>query len=509
MKIVSNLHILSFVVSITYPFFTWGGVFSDTLCQNTVVDANIGITTPSVIFKKHLGATNPNQWAMQLSKPLNAERFLASSRWQTIRTDFLNTYGKTNSTRQDLDSYEYDIRKITKVNNISHARSLDIKGNLAESVMDAFYSKDGWEKLDGKRGRNGFDGLYVRRNQKGTIIDWFVADAKSGNAKLRMTNRGMQLSPEWIRGNLEDLLTNAENDYKRMPTEVGRKRISDLKQIMRLPGRPSRVFNAKLEQFGRKTQYYLENIDINGNRIGKPMLINMQEEGEWQRKIYKNLEKNIAIYNPKKAAPLVSKLKENIKNGSIKNDSDFYRFIKREIPDKQTVRSVTQELGSKPSKRPLTSIIKKKNVHSGTGVRIGGSLLVGLEAYYIVSTIYNYNKGRITQTDMIAGVERGVVATAVYVFFEYTKAGEILGTLIQPGAGTIIGIGIGIGLVVTRVYTWYTERQRREFLIAVEHHRANWESKDNETRFNKLIQQLEFDFLQKRESAWQKLIPVN
>ena len=80
MKIVSNLHILSFVVSITYPFFTWGGVFSDALCQNTVVDANIGITTPSVIFKKHLGATNPNRWAMQLSKPLNAERFLASSR---------------------------------------------------------------------------------------------------------------------------------------------------------------------------------------------------------------------------------------------------------------------------------------------------------------------------------------------------------------------------------------------------------------------------------------------
>lgn len=377
----SHIKILSITLMLTLSSSAFSaGIFSNSL-PGGAATSSTEVPLASSIFRKHLGAPNPVRWARQLPGVANSETFLSSNAWRATRADFLRTYGNTANVNQYLNYQEYLFRRAIRINNKASFRSLDIKGNLAESLMDDFYLKDGWEILDGKRGRNGFDGLYVRRNKNGTITELIATDAKSGSSKLNMTSRGLQLSSEWVDGNLKDLLAIAEDEYKRNPSPITKQRVTDLKQIMRTPGRRPRVFTMRLEQNGEKIQYRLENIGIDGNPVGKPMFVDMNAANsgtmlKMEQAIYRNLEKHISAYDPKGAAALVRKIQRAFKKGTIKSDSDLYRFIKREIPDKKLAMAVTQELGEKPPRGSLAGGIGAK-ISKNSGMILSATVVAG------------------------------------------------------------------------------------------------------------------------------------
>lgn len=363
---------------VTYSSMVHASIFSNSLRTKTGI---VRLPSSSTIFKKHIGAANPVRWARQLPRTANAEVFLSSHAWDATRVDFLRTYGNSTQVNQYLNYQEYLFRKAIRINNKAHFRSLDIKGNVAESLMDDFYVKDGWEIIDGKRGRNGFDGLYVRRNKNGIITDWIASDAKSGVSKPKMTSRGMQLSKEWVDGNLKDLLAMAEDEYRNVPSATTKQRIEDLRQIMNTPGRRPRVFTMKLESNGGKIQYRIENIGVNGIPVGEPLFIDMNATNSgaklrMEQAIYRKFRKHISVYDPKGAATLVNKIQRAFKKGTIKSDSDLYRFVKREIPDKKLAMAVAQELGEKPPRGSLASIVGR-HISKNSGMFISATVVTG------------------------------------------------------------------------------------------------------------------------------------
>ena len=603
--------LIFFLMVVVYSSVAYAGIFSNSL-RTGVGTTSVNAPSASAIFQKHIGAANPVRWARQLPGTANTEAFLSSRAWQATRADFLRTYGNNAQINQYLNYQEYLFRRAIRINNKAHFRSLDIKGNLAESLMDDFYVKDGWEIIDGKRGRNGFDGLYVRRNKNGTITDWIATDAKSGASKLNMTSRGMQLSQEWVDGNLKDLLAMAEDEYRKAPSAATKQRIADLKQIMKTSGRRPRVFTMKLENNGGKIQYRIENIGVDGNPVGKPMFVDMNATNSgamlrMERAIYSNLEKHISVYDPKGAATLVKKIQRAFKKGTIKSDSDLYRFIKREIPDKKLAMAVAQELGEKPPRGSLAGVIGRhisKNsgmilsatvvagfiiahdamrdgitsetflkaglVSTGTlavgialdytmnfvvthtskyaakymlertgkkvtekavaklaekvaptiGRTIGGGLQIAFALYFVGDTIYNYNQGYITQTDMWVNVGIVALTTAGTVFFTCTsggaKVGAVIGSLFGPAgtaAGGAIGTGIGIAIgvvggIATGGYTWYVENKRQENLLYETRLRANWETEHNRRCLQDTISDLKKKSEQMRNDSWSRLLPA-
>lgn len=572
------------LVAAVYSSVVNASIFSNSLRLGIGVKSAETVPKASTIFQKHIGAANPVRWARQLPGTANTEAFLLSPAWQATRSDFLRIYGNNPQVNQYLNHQEYLFRRAIRINNKAHFRSLDIKGNLAESLMDDFYRKDGWEIIDGKRGRNGFDGLYVRRNKNGTITDWIVTDAKSGAATLSMTSRGMQLSKEWVDGNLKDLLAMAEEEYRRAPSPAAKQRIADLRQIMSTSGRRPRIFTMKIENNGGRIQYRLENIGINGNPVGKPMFVDMNVTNSgtmlrMEQAIYRNLEKHISVYDPQRAQILVKKVESAFKNGTIKSDADLYRFIKREIPDKKLAMAVTQELGEKPPRGSLAGLagkqISKKpgtlisavavvgfiiaNDAMGDGISANTFLKAGLVStamigtdvalgivvrnasrhlakytlkptgknistfavtklagniaattvakigmgifsiYSIGDTIYKYNKGYMTQTDML-----------VYVGIESLTAAGFVLTCKGGWYGLLIGVGIGVvGGIAEVGYTNYVENKRQENLLYEARLRASWETEDNHMRLQKTISDLNKKSEQMRSDAWNRLLPAS
>ncbi len=448
--------------------------YSATLAQTTkmrrtslLLDSKLNgmprIESSSTIFRKNLGAANPVQWARQLPGTASAEVFLSSEPWVRTRNDILKNYGNTAQVQQYLDNQEYLFRKSIKINNIDHSRSLNVKSNLAESLMDDFYKKDGWEPINGKRGRNGFDGLYVKRSQNGTIIDWIATDTKSGNAKLGMTSRGVQLSPEWVNGNLQDLLKIAEDKYSKAPTTANQKQISDLKQIMRLQGRRPRVFRMDICVLDGKTQYRLENIGVNGKTIGKPVFVDMQvsKPGDMQKLVYKNLEKQISVFDSKRAASIVKKIETGFRQGTIKSDSDLYRFIKKEIPDRRLAQAISQELGEVPPRGTLAGAIGKR-VSKNPEVVISATVIAGFiiarDAMREGITSDTFlNAGNVATEIILAGVllDYGINSVARYVstrmaIYELKRAGtkiteravQDIASKLAPTVGRTLGGGL-------------------------------------------------------------------
>ncbi len=329
-----------------------GGVFSATLTrQQASAFAPEDPPAVSEIFHRHLGAPNPTRWARNLPGTTNAEKFLAGQAWQNVRRDILRTYGDTAGTRQHLEYREHLFRKAIMSNNKAHFRSLNTKGDLAESLMDSYYTRNGWEIVDGKRGRQGFDGLYVRRSKSGRVVDFLIADAKSGHSRLSMTQHGRQLSRRWIRHNLSELIKGAAS-----ATPFDAKRLADLEAIAALErqgrGRKPRVFSMKLEQHRGRTVYAIRHTDALGH-VETATRYDMRRPGRYQRQIYRELREQIARYSPERAGRIVSRIRADIAAGRITSDSGIYSAIRNEVNDKRLAAAITQKLGDEPPRGTL------------------------------------------------------------------------------------------------------------------------------------------------------------
>ena len=92
-----------------------------------------------------------------------------------------------------------------------------VNGYATECVMDYFYSNSKWFKIEGEVGRNGLDGLYIKK-EKGIVKDVLVAESKWNTSRLGKSGKNKltkQMSQKWVLRSLERLKKfGTIQDYK-------------------------------------------------------------------------------------------------------------------------------------------------------------------------------------------------------------------------------------------------------------------------------------------------------
>lgn len=82
-------------------------------------------------------------------------------------------------------------------------------GNVAEKLMDDYFKKGGWTKLNGEIGSNGIDGLYVKK-KNGVISEVLIAESKYNTSSLGTTKQGArQMSKQWTEVKIDALIKDA------------------------------------------------------------------------------------------------------------------------------------------------------------------------------------------------------------------------------------------------------------------------------------------------------------
>jgi len=99
----------------------------------------------------------------------------------------------------------------SSINNFSkkiiQAKLNIVNGYATECVMDYFYTSSGWHKIEGEVGRNGLDGLYIKK-EKGIVRDVLVAESKWNTSRLGRSGKNKltkQMSQKWVLRSLNRL----------------------------------------------------------------------------------------------------------------------------------------------------------------------------------------------------------------------------------------------------------------------------------------------------------------
>jgi hypothetical protein len=89
-------------------------------------------------------------------------------------------------------------------------------GVINENLMNKYFQSSGWTKLEGEVGRNGIDGLFIKKDVNGVIKDLLIAESKYNKSGLQDTNNGQQMTKQWILKKIDDLQKAypTTNDYK-------------------------------------------------------------------------------------------------------------------------------------------------------------------------------------------------------------------------------------------------------------------------------------------------------
>lgn len=172
----------------------------------------------------------------ELSKALNKDCFKMPPNKETEISQ--NNWGRLQEVLQDKDYripefdgkyYFHDGRTDTLTEEIkrqfpkiNEAQINKLKGDIAENLMDTYFLKNGWKKLEGEVGCNGIDGLYVKFDKEGNITQVMVVESKYGTSQLGKTQSGTQMSKEWLLKKLDDLIQkNPDNPhYKQIKEKI-------------------------------------------------------------------------------------------------------------------------------------------------------------------------------------------------------------------------------------------------------------------------------------------------
>jgi len=104
-------------------------------------------------------------------------------------------------------------------NNLKFKDGLEqkFKGNVSENFMHDYFKKSGWKQLSGEIGSNGIDGLYIKKNRSGVIIDVMCAESKFNKSTLGTINKGLtkQMSKKWCLSKLDNLIKNGDSALKK------------------------------------------------------------------------------------------------------------------------------------------------------------------------------------------------------------------------------------------------------------------------------------------------------
>ena len=77
-------------------------------------------------------------------------------------------------------------------------------GTINENLMNKYFQSTGWTKIEGEVGRNGIDGLFIKK-KKGVIVDVLIAESKYNKSGLQYTLNGKQMSKQWTLKKIETL----------------------------------------------------------------------------------------------------------------------------------------------------------------------------------------------------------------------------------------------------------------------------------------------------------------
>jgi hypothetical protein len=127
-----------------------------------------------------------------------------------------------------------------------------LPGQVTENFMDRYYQAQDWEKLPSQVGRQGIDGLYVRRDGNGQVTRVLVSEAKFGGSPLGQTQCGMQMSQGWVLCGVDSLIgdldkrqqqgTLNEADARRLQKDV-----QAVRRLVEQGAYRSRLFHAIVE----------------------------------------------------------------------------------------------------------------------------------------------------------------------------------------------------------------------------------------------------------------------
>jgi nitrate reductase NapAB chaperone NapD len=107
-------------------------------------------------------------------------------------------------------------------------------GAISEHISTTIYKKNGFSKLDAEVGRNGIDGLYVKRDKTGKIKNVVFSEVKYGTAKLGTIQNGsiQQMSKEWKLSALNKKISQLEKLPTLSPQD--KKLLGELKSIKKM-----------------------------------------------------------------------------------------------------------------------------------------------------------------------------------------------------------------------------------------------------------------------------------
>ena len=97
-----------------------------------------------------------------------------------------------------------------------------IVGRINENIMNKYFKSTGWKKLEGEVGRNGIDGLFIKKTRDGKIKDVLIVESKYNKSGLQHTHHGQQMTKEWILRKIEELETKFPNnpEYKAITRHI-------------------------------------------------------------------------------------------------------------------------------------------------------------------------------------------------------------------------------------------------------------------------------------------------
>lgn len=107
-------------------------------------------------------------------------------------------------------AYKYPQISIGKLN--------QLVGSLNENLMNRYFTSSGWTKIEGEIGRNGIDGLFIKKNNEGIIKEVLIVESKYNKSGLQDTEYGQQMTKQWIIKKIEDLKLKYpdDNNYKQI-----------------------------------------------------------------------------------------------------------------------------------------------------------------------------------------------------------------------------------------------------------------------------------------------------
>ena len=239
-------------------------------------------------------------------------------------------------------------------------------GAVSEHISATVYKKNGYSQLNAEVGRNGVDGLYVRRDSRGQIKDIVFSEVKHGKGKLGTIKNGTikQMSKEWKIIKIDDKLTSLNKINN--PTKADKKLIAELTHIKKMV-------------YDNKVKSQITRVKSIGNNKFSISIEKLNDDGTVGKQLKHRLNNNIIDLNKKYKNGSSNHKLQKIINHSVRKEQELLRARtklktlkdpKKIIKQKAYIKRVEK---SRPNIFKTTKKVKsinkaKKIINSNKGV---------------------------------------------------------------------------------------------------------------------------------------------